>query len=380
MKVKRYLLVVLVFMMVCMMNYGQTKAANETPKEYHIKINKGTNVVTVYDKATGKPVKAFVCSVGNATPIGTFKTSDKYRWHLLVGPSYGQYCTRITGRILFHSVWYHKNMNYASQSYIQYRRLGTVASHGCVRLTVADSKWIYDNCVKGTTVTIFKGTAKNDPLGKPVPPPVLGGNRGWDPTDPNPNNPYLQMIPIVHMKYPVRSVETNVEYDLKYGVVARRANGEYISWSTKVYVCEPGSTVRKPVSTGKYIFKKPGVYKVFYKAQDPLNKKTRTVMATFKVMDLGMPLIKGTHSRTIKVRTTQFLLHSITASTASGIDFTGVIKLYIKRPGSNVYERSYTGKYVFDKPGTYSIKYEVRSPINGKVATVIVQRKVVWQL
>ena len=144
-------------------NINEAKA-----EEYLIKINKNTNVVTVYDKATGKPEKAFVCSVGNGTPIGTFKTSDKYRWHLLVGPSYGQYCTRITGKILFHSVWYYRNKDFASQSYREYKKLGTTASHGCIRLTVADAKWIYDNCDKGTTVVIFKGTAKDDPLGKPT--------------------------------------------------------------------------------------------------------------------------------------------------------------------------------------------------------------------
>ncbi len=370
---KKYLLTLAVFVLMCVANVSEAKA-----EEYLIKINKNTNVVTVYDKMTGEPVKAFICSVGNATPIGTFKTSDKYRWHLLVGPSYGQYCTRITGKILFHSVWYYRNMNYASQSYVQYRRLGTVASHGCIRLTVADSKWIYDNCDKGTTVVIFRGTAKDDPLGKPVAPPVLGGNRGWDPTDPSPENPYLQMIPNVYMKYPERNVETNVAYNLKEGVVARRANGEYVTWSTKVYVSEPGSTVRKLVNASAYKFNKVGVYKVFYKAQDPFNKKTRTVMATFTVKDLGMPIIKGTHSRTIKVNAIQYLLHSITAGTASGNDFSKRIMLFVREPESTEFKRVYNGgKYVFTKEGTYDVKYEVRNPINGKLATVTVQRNVV---
>ena len=34
------------------------------------------------------------------------------------------------------------------------RKLGRRASHGCIRLTVEDAKWIYDNCPAGTTVII----------------------------------------------------------------------------------------------------------------------------------------------------------------------------------------------------------------------------------
>ena len=371
---KKYLLTLAVFVLMCVVNVDEAKA-----QEYVIKINKNTNVVTVYDKATGKPEKAFVCSVGNATPIGTFKTSDKYRWHTLVGPSYGQYCTRITGQILFHSVWYYKNKNYASQNYREFKKLGTTASHGCVRLTVADAKWIYDNCAKGTTVVIFKGTSKNDPLGKPVAPQVVGNNRGWDPTDPSPENPYLQMIPVVHMKQPERTVETYVPYNLKEGVVARRANGEYISWTIKVFVSEPGSTVRKPVNTATYTFNKVGVYKVFYKAQDPVNLKTRTVMATFTVKDMGRLKINGTYTQTIKVKTTQNLLKGVTdvtATTASGSSFTKQLKVYVKSPGATSYALVPKGMYTFGKTGTYDVRYEAVNPFNNKKTTVTVQRKV----
>lgn len=365
-------------MMVCLMNLCQAKAAEQKEKEYHIKINKSTNVVTVYDKATGEPVKAFVCSVGSATPIGTFKTSDKYRWHLLIGPSYGQYCTRITGRILFHSVWYHKNMDYASQSYVQYRRLGTVASHGCVRLTVADSKWIYDNCIKGTTVTIFKGTAKDDPLGKPTPPEVTAGNRGWDPTDPNPKNPYLNMAPKLKVKYENRNVETNVSYNIKEGVIARRANGEYISPRVQAYVVEPGSKVKTLIKGAKYTFEKAGEYKVYYKVHDPINKKSATKMGTFVVTDKGMPAIYGTRNRSFKINVTENLLKGVTAGTADGKDFTEIIKVYIREPWSTKYNRCYTGKYKFSKKGTYTIRYEVTNPINKRKAVINVTRKTTW--
>ena len=59
-------------------------------EKYHIKVNYGANVVTVYKKDnSGKytvPVKAMVCSTGKATPTsGTYKMSNKYRWHQLNG-------------------------------------------------------------------------------------------------------------------------------------------------------------------------------------------------------------------------------------------------------------------------------------------------------
>lgn len=153
---------------------------------YVIKVNKRKNTVTVYAK-DGKngyiiPVKSFICSTGAATPIGTFKTPQKLRWHTLDGPSYGQWCTRITGSILFHSVWYYQPKN-TTLSVAQYNKLGTQASHGCVRLTAGDAKWIYDNCKLKTKVIIYNS---NDPgpLGKPTAHKLKSWHT-WDPTDPN---------------------------------------------------------------------------------------------------------------------------------------------------------------------------------------------------
>lgn len=152
---------------------------------YVLRVNKGTNVVTVLiQDGTGAyniAFKRFVCSVGNDTPMGTFYTPAKYRWRELMGPSYGQYSTRIVGGILFHSVPYNK-MNIYTLSPRMYNQLGTTCSHGCVRLTCGDAKWIYDNCVLGTRVDIIAGG--NDPLSKPKA-QKLPLSQTWDPTDPN---------------------------------------------------------------------------------------------------------------------------------------------------------------------------------------------------
>lgn len=70
---------------------------------------------------------------------------------------------------------------------------GTSASAGCIRLTVQDAKWIYDNCKSGTTVE-FYSSSEPGPLGKPEPAKIEEYEelRDWDPTDPDENNPWIE--------------------------------------------------------------------------------------------------------------------------------------------------------------------------------------------
>ena len=166
---------------------------------YWIKVNCAANTVTIYKKdANGNftiPVKAMVCSVGSSTPrSGVYRTPQKARWGTLIGPVWGQYCTRITGQILFHSVPYLKQNDPSSLEYWEYDRLGTQRSLGCIRLTVADAQWIYYNCPLGTSVEFY--TSSNPgPLGKPGIQKVSNAGdpyRGWDPTDPDSRNPWPQ--------------------------------------------------------------------------------------------------------------------------------------------------------------------------------------------
>ena len=157
--------------------------------EYMAKVNRVTCTVTIYAKDGNNgfiiPVKVFACSVGlpgTETPLGTYHTLAKYRWHELMGPSYGQYCTRIVGGILFHSVA-GSNMTSYNLPASEYNKLGSPASHGCVRLNVRDAKWIYDNCKLGMTVVIYDSSDPG-PLGKPAT-IKIPANQNWDPTDPN---------------------------------------------------------------------------------------------------------------------------------------------------------------------------------------------------
>ena len=175
----------------------KTYAVQNNGKPYYIEIVRNQNVVIVYGLDSNnyytRVVKVFVASVGRpgaVTPTGTFKTSRELRWATLYGGVYGQYTTRIVGAILFHSVPYY-SQNPGDLEWEEYNKLGSAVSAGCVRLRVIDAKWIYDNVPSGTTVRIYDGNLPNG-VGKPSAAKISGSNpnRGWDPTDPDPNNPW----------------------------------------------------------------------------------------------------------------------------------------------------------------------------------------------
>ena len=77
------------------------RSAFNNASSYVIKVNKPMNAVTVYiqygDGSYTVPLVAFICSTGADTPTGTFYTPDKWRWLRMMGPSWGQWVTQITG-------------------------------------------------------------------------------------------------------------------------------------------------------------------------------------------------------------------------------------------------------------------------------------------
>ena len=117
---------------------------------YYIRVNRMANCVTVYTKdAAGNysvPVKSMICSVGltDETPLGVYSIYARYVWRPLFGGSYGQYTLRFFGHFLFHSVPYSQTSKDALLEGA-FNKLGEPASQGCVRLMVADAKWLYDN-------------------------------------------------------------------------------------------------------------------------------------------------------------------------------------------------------------------------------------------
>ena len=164
---------------------------------YTVEVDRVNGVMTIYADANRTiPVKSIRVSVGNPgtpTPTGRYKLTSYSRWQSLMGPSWGQYGTHVDGAgqggIFVHSIAcsYANSYNLPVSAYY---RLGSPASHGCIRTCVADAKWVYYNC-NGSTIYIFDGNYKSDevfkgPLGRRPIVPLKGTKNGgyYDPTDP----------------------------------------------------------------------------------------------------------------------------------------------------------------------------------------------------
>ncbi|MBE3090548.1 MAG: L,D-transpeptidase [Actinobacteria bacterium] len=138
-----------------------TSTSNETtssidysnPGNFRIDVNLTAQLVSVY--YNDNLIKSLKCSGGtaeNPTILGTFTTNQKiyYAWV----PKFNQgayYWVRFYGAYLFHSVPFDKNRNMIAE---EASKIGTPASHGCVRMALEDAKWFYETLPLGIKVTI----------------------------------------------------------------------------------------------------------------------------------------------------------------------------------------------------------------------------------
>lgn len=291
-KIKRLQYIKLILMMTVLLfmtGAKQASAAGKLQTSYQIKVNRVHNTVTIYEKdKTGKytvPVKAMACSVGlnGQTRAGTFQTKEKYRWKALMGDVWGQYSTRIVGGILFHSVYYYEYGNPASLATKQFNKLGTAASHGCIRLTVADAKWIYDNCSVGTTVVIYDDKKNPGPLGKPEVIKIPSKMK-WDPTDPSPENPYSNTKPNISGAKNIK-MESGETVDLLKGITAKSSLGTDITSAIKV---------KSKVDTSL-----PGKYEVVYSVTDLLGRTAKKAITVTVVKKKEPPVLTGVSDRVV---------------------------------------------------------------------------------
>lgn len=119
---------------------------------YNIYVNKSKQRVYVFNGQT--IVKEFICSTGKdetPTPSGRFLTGGKGPFFYASDSSICYYWTRINNNYLFHSAIYDLQ-GYPIES--EYEKLGSKASHGCIRLPIDDAKWIQDYIPYGTLVTV----------------------------------------------------------------------------------------------------------------------------------------------------------------------------------------------------------------------------------
>lgn len=168
---------------------------------YYIVVYVGSQAVVIYSKNEkgqyAVEYKVITCSTGttkNPTEPGLYAIYKKERWAMLNGSGeyenyWGQYCSAIGNGYLFHSIPYRAKAG-DMMTMDMYNHLGTRASHGCIRMTVKDTKWIYENCPYGTQVYV---TEKEGPTG-PTPPQLNTTAKYWgyDPTDKwTKSNPYF---------------------------------------------------------------------------------------------------------------------------------------------------------------------------------------------
>ncbi|MDO4746220.1 MAG: L,D-transpeptidase, partial [Bacillota bacterium] len=378
------LLALVMLVTVFSVNVSEADAA-VNKNTYWIKVNTQCNVVTVYKKSgsTYKPIRAMVCSCGkkgHSTPQGTFRMGTKIGWCKLVGNVWGQYSMVIKGNYLFHSVPLKKKSK-STMKYKEYNKLGTNCSHGCVRLSTMDAKWIWDHCPKKTKITVYRSSDPG-PLGKPTP---IKMKKSWkyDPTDPTKKNKNFKMKkPAIYISSSkAKTVEQGSSYSLKSGVTAKNLNAyQSLTSKVKVYkVYKYSSSKKKYVKVKSFSTKKTGKYKIRYKVYDyycggssyknfyvTVKKPEKiTITAANRELEIGsenaINAVEGVVAKQATTNRTKYLTVSIL------------------EPGETVpVNLSYADaqNFIFDKAGEYKITYTLKNTISpfktvSKTITVV---------
>ena len=194
-----------------------------TPIPYAITVDVRNQVTTVYGLDENgeytQIVRQMLCSTGTKyfpSDIGQFTLSGRTaRWcYFPEWGSHAQYWTKINSSIAFHSVIYNTvdTMDLAVSSY---KNLGSRASHGCIRLTVADARWIYKNCGQGVVVTITEDLPSDPELKRALKLPALNQSNML---------PYVTATPTAAPVY----VPGTLPYELK--ALKKNSSGEEVFW------------------------------------------------------------------------------------------------------------------------------------------------------
>jgi lipoprotein-anchoring transpeptidase ErfK/SrfK len=106
----------------------------------------------------GKVIKEADCSTGELgnsdteTPLGTFDIQSKGEYFFSNKYQEGaRYYIKFFSNYLIHSIPVDKKGNIIEEEKV---KIGTPVSHGCIRIAMADSKWVYDNIPQGSQIMI----------------------------------------------------------------------------------------------------------------------------------------------------------------------------------------------------------------------------------
>ncbi len=240
---------------------------------YEIYVNRQMNTVTVYTYDENGdytiPVRAMVasCGLNDGTITGEFGIYFKNEWNALYQNVYGHYVSGISGDYLFHSVPY-LQADASTLETEEFNKLGEFASLGCVRLAAGDTKWIFENCVENTYVKIYDDDNPG-PLGKPDTIKISDHSCGWDPTDNDPECPYVNKTPVISGANDI-TIKKGESLDLTKGISA-------------IDTCSNDITDKMEI-IGNVVISRVGTYSVTYSVKDALHR-TDVVDITVTVTD-----------------------------------------------------------------------------------------------
>lgn len=124
----------------------------ESNTKYFMWVDLDRQIVNIFEGTEGKYkfLKSMSCATGrNISPTtrGTFTIENRGAW-FFKEKSGAQNWVGFNGQYLFHSIIMDENKEVKDYT------LGKRASAGCIRLSINDSKWVYDNIPHGTTVWV----------------------------------------------------------------------------------------------------------------------------------------------------------------------------------------------------------------------------------
>ena len=138
------------------------KASINLAMPYYLVVDMNNQYVTAYESATDKPVRIMICSTGRVrgtTPTGTYRIKSNAVDSWIAFEScyirYGKKLSVSNKNIWLHSILY-ASRSVSSLDWDSFNKLGSPASHGCIRLTPIDAQWISYNCKMGTSVRILR--------------------------------------------------------------------------------------------------------------------------------------------------------------------------------------------------------------------------------
>ena len=258
--------------------YVSANRANGDDKNlYAIIVNEHDCSATVFTyNAKGeysKPVRAMVCSTSKS-PLVVQKedaevervdvtVTEKAQWIEHTDGNFYRYATYLGDNLMICSTPY-SSEDPGSLKVEDYNKLGTRNSNKNIWFSVADAKWIYDNCKEGTVVNIVNSsnTKRFTPLEVPQSMKLTENSKSlkFDPTDDTQGNPYIKLRPQISGAEPV-SIRRGSSIDLYKGLTAVDTCGNDITAYIQV--------------EGNIDVNKVGSYLVSCYATDDMGRTTR---------------------------------------------------------------------------------------------------------